>query len=183
MGKRVLKVLSKLSLRRGPRCQLARRSKSNSSTRRRLKKRKPRMQSAMLRPKRAPKMRVRLPPKRVRRWAMWHQCKQSGLSFLKWKVKKRWQTRNGMPRPLLARTHSCRKRLRRPRAWQVVRQKKSAPVTSTTSTASLSPSKEAWVENNDDAPAEEEEPEAEANADEEGKTQVEEQQGGGCVIC
>merc|ERR1711988_125176 len=100
--KRVLKVLSKLSLRRGPRCQLARRSKSNSSTRRRLKKRKPRMQSAMQKPKRAPKMRVRLQPKRVRRWAMWHQCKQSGLSFLKWKVKKRWQTRNGMPRPLLA---------------------------------------------------------------------------------
>ena len=61
--------------------------------------------------------------------------------------------------------------------------KKSAPVTSTTSTASLSPSKEAWAENNDDAPAEEEEPEAEANADEEGKTQVEEQQSGGCVIC
>merc|ERR1711943_45614 len=37
--------------------------------------------------------------------------------------------------------------------------KKSAPVTSTTSTASLSPSKEAWAENNDDASAEEEEPE------------------------
>merc|ERR1712017_38446 len=46
--------------------------------------------------------------------------------------------------------------------------KKSAPVTSTTSTASLSPSKEAWTENNNnDAPAEEEIPEAEATADEE----------------